>query len=188
VLAAGLPALWLLVGLQQAYHVPYTMEGNAIRVRPPAALLDRAGITRRRLWRLDPWAAPPGDLTRYWRIQYRPNPSPGDRTSAQRALEYVARLDGDLLSEDMTGTVTTGKRIYVQPFEFTQLAEQGVWDQQPLLDAIRGQQFAAVLLRFRLGEDPGFHVQRINQPLIAAIADAYRLDATYGSYFLYRPK
>ena len=39
----------------------------------------------------------------------------------------------------------------------------------------------------RLGENPGFHAQRINEPLRAAIGDAYRLDATYGTYFIYRP-
>jgi len=97
-------------------------------------------------------------------------------------------LDGDVFSEDMSFTVTTGKRIYVQPFEFTQLAEQGLFDQQPLVDDIRAKRFVAVVLRWRLGEDPGFRIQRVNRPLLDALQDAYRLDADYGGYFVYVPR
>jgi hypothetical protein len=180
-------AVWLMVGLQQAYHAPFYVEGRTVRLGPQAALLERIGLTRRRWWRLDPWAGPPAQLSTYWRDRYRPDPSPGDRVAAQQAQAYLGRLDGDLLSEDMSFTVTAGRRIYVQPFEFTQLAEQNVFDQRPLLDALSARRFAAVVLRWRLGDDPGFHIQRVNRPMIAAIQEAYRLDASYGSYYIYRP-
>jgi hypothetical protein len=183
----GAPSLWLLAGLQQAYHVPYAVEGSSANLRAPAPLLDRLGVTRRRLWRIDPWAAPPADLTHYWRNQYRGDPTDASATAAQRARDYIARLEGDVLSEDMSFTLTANKRIYVQPFEFTQLAEQGVWDQRPLVEAIRRRHFVAVVLRFRLGDAPGFHAERIDAPLIAALKEAYRLDASYGTYFIYRP-
>ncbi len=182
------PAVWLLVGLQQAYHVPYAPEGRTVRLDPMAQLFDRIGFTRRPLWRLDPWAAPPRELTTYYRQEYRADPSLEDRTSARAAQAYLARLEGDIFSEDMSFTVADGRRIYIQPFEFTQLAEQGEWDQRPLLDDIRHHRFVAVVLRFRLGTDPGWHAQRYTKEMLAAFAEAYRLDATYGSYYIYRPK
>lgn len=187
-LAGLVPAVWLLVGLQQAYHVPYAPEGRTVRLDPMAQRFDRFGFTRQPLWRLDPWAAPPRELTTYYRQEYRADPSLEDLTSARAAQAYLARLEGDIFSEDMSFTVTDGRRIYIQPFEFTQLAEQGEWDQRPLLDDIRHHRFVAVVLRFRLGTDPSWHAQRYTKEMLAAFAEAYRLDATFGSYFIYRPK
>ena len=185
-------AIWLLVGLQQAFHVPFTWaagtEAAGARLGGPAQLFARLRWTRLPLWRLDPWAAPPAELPAYYRRPYRENPSATDRETAARAHEYMARLPEDVLGEEMSFTVTTGKRIYLQPFEFTQLAEQGEWDQRPLLDDIRRGSFTAVVLRFRLGDDPGWRRQRIGQPMIDALAGAYELAAVYGDYFIYRPK
>ncbi|MBI3971052.1 MAG: hypothetical protein HY332_07155 [Chloroflexi bacterium] len=186
--ASSVPALWLLVGLQQAYHVPYTLERGEVHHHGPAWIFDRLRFIRWPLWRLDPWAAQAHALTSDFRQRYRAIPDTSDAEDARRAQEYVARLPGDVLAEDMVFTITTGKRIYLQPFEFTQLAEQGDWDQRPLLEDIQHKRFSAVVLRFRLSDDPSWHRERINQPMIDALTQAYRLDATYGDYFLYRPR
>jgi hypothetical protein len=182
------PALWLLAGLQQAYHVPYFAEAGEVTLRQPAQLLDRLRWLQWPLWRLDRWSAPPDDLSTYWRDWYRPNPGPLEREHARAAGQEVAAHAGDVLSEDMSFTVTSGRRIYVQPFEFTQLAEQGEWDQQPLLDDIRNQRFSIVVLRFPLDGDPSWHAQRVNQPMQEAVARAYRPAAAYGDYFIYVPR
>ncbi|MGH2351669.1 MAG: ArnT family glycosyltransferase [Chloroflexota bacterium] len=188
VLGHAIPALWLLVGLQQVYHVPFTVEPDGERYGEPAAVFAALRWPQLPLWRLDPWAAPPGEIATYYRQRYQPNPSTTERQNAGLAEGYVATVEGDVLGEEMSFTVTTGKRVYLQPFEFTQLAQQGVWDQGPLLEDIRRQRFGAVVLRFRLGDDPAWRRERVNQAMIHTLAASYRLDAAFGDYFIYRPR
>ncbi|HEU5314945.1 MAG TPA: hypothetical protein VFX49_02470 [Chloroflexota bacterium] len=122
------------------------------------------------------------------RAPYLSHVSQAQRRSAGLAHEHVARIPGDVLSEDMSFTVTTGRRLYLQPFEFTQLAEQGDWDQRPLLDDVRSMRFGVVVLRFDLSGDPSWHGERLNRPLLDAIREAYVPAAVYGDYFLYVPR
>jgi hypothetical protein len=39
-----------------------------------------------------------------------------------------------------------GRRIYFQPFELTQLAREGKWDQRPFLRALDEGEFATILI------------------------------------------
>ena len=114
--------------------------------------------------------------------------TPDEREAARQAHSRVARLSGDLLSEDMSFTVTTGKRLYLQPFEFTQQVEQGQWDQRPLLADVRRRHFAAIVLRFDLAGDPSWHGERLNRDLLDALREAYVVDSVYGDYFIYLPR
>jgi hypothetical protein len=184
----GAMALVLLVGLQRIYHLPHVYEGESVSLSGPARTFERLRFTRWPLWRLDPSRTNPEELASYYRAVYHAKPSAGEWESARQAHAYVAGLTGDILSEDMAFTVSTGKRIYVQPFEFTQLAEQGDWDQRPLLDDVRRQHFSAVVLRWQLGTDPAWHRDRINQPMIDAISESYEFDVEFGTYFIYRPR
>ena len=85
----------------------------------------------------------------------------------------------------MSFTVTSGRRIYLQPFEFSQLALQGVWDQGPLLADVRRGHFRAVVLRFRLEEDPSWRGADQSGPA-GALREHHELDAEFGDYFIYR--
>lgn len=195
-------ALWLVVGLQQAYHVPHYLVphrldpdhldahlagdgaepwGGASRV---LGALQWAHLP---LWRLDPFGADVDTLAERALSQYAPLPGPADGEHARAAERYVRAVRGDVLGEEMSFSVTTGKRLYLQPFEFSQLAAQGDWDQGPLLEDVRRGHFAAVVLRFRLGDDPLWRRERVNDALIDSLIEAYRLDAVFGDYYLYRP-
>jgi hypothetical protein len=191
----GAVAAWLLIGLQQAYHVPYEVApaagGAPETVRPTGAaaqLLAAARWPRLPLWRLDPWGAGPAVLQQRARDRYPPHPSAAEAVAAGEASAAVAATSGDVLGEEMSFSVTTGRRLYLQPFEFSQLAAQGAWDQEPLLAEVRRGAFAVVVLRFRLGDDPLWRRERVNDALIAVLQEAYTLDAVYGDYYLYRPK
>jgi hypothetical protein len=238
--AAGLPrwpgaltgavvAGWLLVGLQQAYHVPYEPPGPQPEAPPgagrgagggagsaphetrlrlsewcdadpagessrlagrgvPAAVLDAVRFPQLPLWRLDPWGAPPALLLARARERYAPLPTAAAAVDAARAAAHLdaSAGSGDLLGEEMSFTVTSGRRIYLQPFEFSQLALQGVWDQGPLLADVRRGHFRAVVLRFRLEDDPSWRGERINPALLGALREHYELDAEFGDYFIYR--
>jgi hypothetical protein len=186
-LLGGVVAVWLLVGLQQAVHVPYEAgEAGAERRGVAAAILGATRWGQLPLWRLDPWGAGPAALPQRARERYYPTPSGAEAEHARRAAAYVGAVEGDVLAEEMNFTVTTGRRIYLQPFEFSQLAAQGQWDEGPLLEEVRRGAFGVVVLRFRLGDDPFWRRERVNDPLIAALQEAYVLDAVFGDYYLYR--
>jgi hypothetical protein len=191
----GAVGVWLLIGLQQAYHVPHVLvaaaDGGPETARAtgwPAALLAAARWSRLPLWRLDPWGAGPAALEQRARARYPAHPSAADAAAAAAASAAVGATSGDVLGEEMSFSVTTGRRLYLQPFEFTQLAAQADWDQEPLLAAVRRRDFAVVVLRFRLGDDPLWRRERVNDALLGALQESYALDAVYGDYFLYRPK
>lgn len=179
----ALPALLLLVGLQQAYHVPYADSP----LGPPWVWL-RAAHLASPLWRLDPWGRPPSQVESEFPVRFLGNPSLEAAAAAAAVEVRVRDVLGDVLGEEMDFTVTTGKRIYLQPFEFSQLAEQAMWDQGPLLRDIHAARFPLVVLRFALDSDPGWHRERFTVDMLSAIASAYRHDATIGDYFLYVPR
>lgn len=180
-------ALWLLVGLQQVYHVPHLAGQGAPSWGGASGVLEALQWARLPLWRLDPLGGDAATLLDRAMSQYAPLPGPVDGEHAGAAERYVRAVHGDVLGEEMSFSVTTGKRLYLQPFEFSQLAAQGDWDQGPLLDDVRRGHFVAVVLRFRLGEDPLWRRERVNDALIEALKQAYRLDAVFGDYYLYRP-
>ena len=132
--------------------------------------------------------AGPAALEQRARARYPAHPSAADAAAAAAASAAVGATAGDVLGEEMSFSVTTGRRLYLQPFEFTQLAAQADWDQEPLLAAVRRRDFAVVVLRFRLGDDPLWRRERVNDALLGALQESYALDAVYGDYFLYRPK
>ncbi len=181
-------AVWLLTGLQQLHHAPHAYEAGGVLYGRPAAVLQWLGVPRLPLWRLDPWALDGDALTHYYRARYMPMPSAQSHEWARRAHEYVAAVPGEIFAEEMNFTVTTGRRVYAEPSSVNQLAAAGLWDPRPLLDELRAARFGVVVLRFRIGEDPGYHVFRVSRPMIEAIDSAYRLDATFGDYYLYRPR
>ncbi len=79
----------------------------------------------------------------YGRTQHRLRETP---EIAQMA-HIVRTADGPVLADEYMGLIpTNGKRLYLQPFEFKQLQEAGVWDQGPFLAALERQDFAVILL------------------------------------------
>ncbi|KPL86950.1 hypothetical protein SE16_12835 [Ardenticatena maritima] len=98
----------------------------------------------------------------------------------------VCAAEGPVLADDMMSVlVVCGKEIYLQPFEYTHLVEDGVWDQQPLLDAIRAQQFALILM-----SDTAWHgLDRHWTPeMEAAIREAYTPAERLAGTLVYHPK
>ncbi len=101
-----------------------------------------------------------------------------------RQLELlVAATDGPVLADEQMGMVTlAGKRLALQPFEMTQLAADGLWDQQPLLDQIRSGTFDLIILY-----DRPWLKERWTPEMFAAIDQAYRLSDVIADNRVYRP-
>ena len=83
----------------------------------------------------------------------------------------VAETPGSILADEYMGMLTLqGRPLVIQPFEVTQLAWAGKWDQTPLLESINNKEFASIIIYDR----PWLN-ERWTQEMLAAINQSYRL-------------
>jgi hypothetical protein len=77
------------------------------------------------------------------------------------------------------------RSLYIQPFEVTQLANAGVWDQTSFLESLRNQEFPLILIH----HIPffGLHRERWTPEMLAAIEANYSPFRTYGGTVVYKP-
>jgi hypothetical protein len=109
------------------------------------------------------------------------------RDEAQRLLDVVHEARGVVLAdEDMGLLALDGRPIPIQPFEMTQLARAGRWDQRPFLDALERQAFAAILI-YRV---PGLTLerQRWTDEMLSIVDRRYVFDQRIGLTEIYRPR
>ena len=65
----------------------------------------------------------------------------------ERVNEIIREANGTVLTDVYLGLLPlNGRRIYYQPFELTQVARDGHWDQRPFLRALDEGEFAAILI------------------------------------------
>jgi hypothetical protein len=105
-----------------------------------------------------------------------------------RALEdEVAEADGTVIGDEYMGLVTLqGERLYIQPFEVTQLAEAGLWDQTAFVGDISDQQFPLILIHHFPGAD--VHKERWTPEMLNAVERAYYLSDKVANTYVYRPR
>ena len=96
---------------------------------------------------------------------------------------------GPILSEDMNFTVTSGRDIWIQPFEFTQFSNQGLWSDAPLLDAISKKEFALLILLFDINVDVSSTPSgdRFSSRVREAMKKEYAFVSREGVYWIYTP-
>lgn len=90
-----------------------------------------------------------------------------------------------ILSEDGGILVINGKEVYFQPFEFTQLALQGIWDQRKIIDEISNKNFDLIILEFNVFDPP--KTDRFTPEMIKEIEKHYCLITKLGKKYLYKP-
>ena len=84
---------------------------------------------------------------------------------------FVAETPGPILADEYMGMLTLqGRPLVIQPFEVTQLALAGKWDQNLLLNQIKEKEFASIILFDR----PWLN-ERWTPEMLAAINKSYRL-------------
>jgi 4-amino-4-deoxy-L-arabinose transferase-like glycosyltransferase len=83
----------------------------------------------------------------------------------------VAETPGPILADEYMGMLTLqGRPLVIQPFEVTQLARDGKWDQTPLLERIKNKEFASIILYDRQWSN-----ERWTPEMLSAIDQSYRL-------------
>ena len=92
------------------------------------------------------------------------------------ALKDLDRLvetaDGPVLADEFAGMLTLQNRpLYIQPFEVTQLANAGLWDQSVLLTSIRDQEFPLILIHHFMNWP--VYKERWTPEMLSAITENY---------------
>jgi len=105
--------------------------------------------------------------------------------NSRRLSEIVAHTDGSILSEDGSLLIKNSKPILFQFFEFTQLANQKIWNQTEFVRDIKNRQFALIILSF----DVNCFVdeERLTPEMAEAIRGNYYVVDKIGDYYLYKP-
>lgn len=108
------------------------------------------------------------------------------REVAQLA-ELVRKAPGPVLADEYMGLLPLyGRRLYFQPFEFKQLAEAHLWNQDLFLASIQREEFSAILIyEPRSGNG---RITRWTPEIRNTIYAHYELDKILAETFIYLPK
>lgn len=110
------------------------------------------------------------------------------RVHELRRLEaLVSAVDGPVLADEYMGMITLNRRpLYLQPFELTQLAKAGIWDETPLAESIRNKEFDLILIHYF----PFFDVykERWTPVMLAMIERNYEVFETLADTRVYIPR
>jgi len=103
-------------------------------------------------------------------------------------LNWVIKsADGPVLADEFMGLMTLqNKPLYIQPFEVTQLANAGLWDQTPLLESIRRQEFPAIFIHHFMGYP--VYKERWTPEMLSAIMESYAPADFLAETIVYRPR
>jgi hypothetical protein len=102
---------------------------------------------------------------------------------------WLADQPGQVLTDDPGLAVLAGKPVEFEFIIFTILAEQHIWDEQPILDAITARRFSVVILSQPLETpQPRMISARWTAAVQNAIQTSYMPDGQEGVYWVYRPR
>lgn len=113
----------------------------------------------------------------------------------------LGRLDGDILSWDMSLPVLAGKRLVYHPFLMPDLVRRGLFSDESLLQRIEAGDFALVVTSFDLDDAERFRAETrqeapfFTERVLNAVKHRYRLDRILplpahlgGAWVCYRPR
>lgn len=110
--------------------------------------------------------------------------------STQKAIGEIEKIirpiEAPILAEEMGILISSGKKVWYEPFEFTQLARSGRWDEDLILRKLRNKSFAFVILSTNL-----FGVrqtQRFSENFIKTLFEYYRPVGLKQGYYFYISK
>ena len=110
------------------------------------------------------------------------------KAEAAQLSTLVANTEGPVLTDDYMGLLPErGKRIFFQPFEMTQLARDGDWNQRPFVEDISNERFPLIMIW-----SPPF-AREIKQDrwtprMLEEIGNHYERTGRVADMVIYRPK
>jgi len=105
-------------------------------------------------------------------------------------IALIARTKGRILSEEMGNgyLLLAGKEIYFYPFIMSQLAREGKWDQNKIVNEIKNRSFSRILLNSDAYNPNWWTSQRFTPEMLSAIKDNYFLEGNIANTYVYSPK
>lgn len=102
---------------------------------------------------------------------------------------HIASQPGELLTDDPGLALLAGKSIEFESIIFTILATQGIWDEQPILNAVRSRRFTQIVLTMSLDspQEPPI-AARWTETVRQAMRESYEATGYESGYWWYRPK
>jgi hypothetical protein len=73
-------------------------------------------------------------------------PSGGDINMKYDAAVEIYAQPGEHLALDLDLPLMAGKRLWVQPAEYTDMVAKGLWSAEPLLEEIRAKKYSTIEL------------------------------------------
>jgi hypothetical protein len=114
--------------------------------------------------------------------------TPGLHDQAQ-LTQLVVQTPGEVFTDEPGIAIAAGKTIQFEAVIYTVLAEQHLWDQTPVLDAIREKRFSLVVLDESLDDEPPpTEAERVTRTVHDALHDAYEPIGQQNGFWLYRPR
>ncbi len=115
----------------------------------------------------------------------KPSPSKMDVENFEKLFSIISGTEGPIISEDGGLLVLNKKEVLFMPFEFTQLANQKIWNQDKFLEDLKNKRFS--LLVFSFNVNYFFDKERLTLEMVKVIKDNYYVDKAIGDYFVYKP-
>jgi len=110
-----------------------------------------------------------------------------DFRALQQLEQIVLDLEDPVPADEYMGMLTMNDRpLYIQPFEVSQMANEGMWDQRPFLDDIKNQVFDGILIH-HFGPFP-VHRERWTPEMLATIDTYYRPEKTLAGTVVFTPQ
>lgn len=99
----------------------------------------------------------------------------------------VAESEGPVLADEFMGLITLqGQPLFIQPFEITQLVNDGILDQKPIIENIISKDFPAILI-YHLPEFDIFK-ERWTPEMLEAVEQNYTLTYILADTYVYQTR
>jgi hypothetical protein len=110
-----------------------------------------------------------------------------DIAALQTLEQLILDLNDPIPADEYMGLLTMNDRpLYIQPFEVSQMANDGMWDQEPFLEDIRNQVFEGILIH-HFGTFP-VHRERWTPAMLTEIEQHYRPTKTLAGTVVFLPQ
>lgn len=126
--------------------------------------------------------------SKYYRIVFdrtTPEQRAGVEQLMARLTDAANRGEPALADEHMGLLTLIGAPILFQPFEMTQLALAGQWDETPFVEALRAGEYPLLLL-YQPMANPSLRFERWTPAMLRAINDVFRADGQFAETIIYR--
>ncbi|MEO8393653.1 MAG: hypothetical protein ABI700_11745 [Chloroflexota bacterium] len=107
-------------------------------------------------------------------------------TPVDKLVDLIRTTNEPIIADEQMGLLAlNGKPILFQPFEMSQLALAGLWNQQPFLDALARGDYPIILL-YQPSRNPQLRFERWTPDMLRIINNDYRPDFQSAETTVYR--